>query len=47
MLTSGDISPTDYTAMTGYMKTLGMTSLQSMGTPNQQDFALYNQMLEQ
>jgi len=29
------------------MKTLGISQLQSMGIPTPQDFALYNQMLEQ
>jgi len=47
MLKSGDISAADYTTMTGYMKTLGMSTLQKLGIPNQQDFALYNQMLDQ
>ncbi len=47
MLKSWDISPTDYTAMAGYMKTLGISQLQSMWIPAPQDFALYNQMLEQ
>lgn len=47
MLKNWDISPTDYTAMAGYMKTLGISQLQSMGIPTPQDFELYNQMLEQ
>ncbi len=47
MLQSWDISPMDYTAMTWYMKTLWISSLQSMGTPTPQDLSLYNQLLEQ
>lgn len=47
MLKSWDISPTDYTAMAWYMKTLWISSLQSMWVPTPQDFALYDQMLEQ
>ena len=47
MLQKWDISPTDYTSMTWYMKTLWLSSLQSLGTPTQDDISLYNSLLSQ
>ena len=47
MLSSWDISPTDYTSMVWYMKTLWLSSLQSLGTPTSEDISLYNSLLAQ
>lgn len=47
MLQSWDISPVDYTSMVWYMKTLWLSSLQSLGTPTSEDISLYNSLLAQ
>jgi hypothetical protein len=46
MLSSGDISPTDYSTMAGYMQSLGIAKLQNMGRPTPEDISLYNTLLE-
>lgn len=47
MLQNWDISSSDYVTMSWYMKSLGMQTLQSLWVPTQEDFALYNQMIDQ
>jgi len=47
MLQNGTISPTDYSTMTWYMNTLGVSALQSMWVPTQQDLQMYNSFLDQ
>lgn len=46
MLSAGDISPTDYSSMAGYMKSLGISQLQKMWVPTAEDISLYNTLLE-
>lgn len=46
MLSSGDISPTDYSTMAGYMQSLGISQLQKMWVPTAEDISLYNTLLE-
>lgn len=46
LLTDWEISSADYMSMVGNMKTLWISTLQSMWVPTPQDLQLYNQMLE-
>lgn len=46
MVQNGTISNTDYSAMTGYMKSLGIATLQSKWVPTQEDISLYTSLLD-
>lgn len=46
MVQNGTISNADYSAMTGYMQSLGIATLQSKGVPTQEDISLYTSLLD-